>query len=255
MIQNMEKLKISIVTPSYNCGKYIERAIKSVIGQDYDNFEYFIIDGGSTDDTLKIIKRYAKRYPKKIKWVSEPDKGQTDAINKGLRMSTGSWFAWLNADDFYEQNVFSKLADVFREYQNAGVIYGNCHMYYSKKKITLSIPPKCITYRDLINRGSLIYGPASFFNMKALKKVGEFNENLHYWMDYEMYIRISKIKNMQYVNLNIANFRIRKGQKSRIEENRKEMEKEAYTTIRRYNWKFYFIPFLKKIKSYLVRTK
>ena len=165
-------------------------------------------------------------------------------------MSTGDWFAWINADDYYESNAFSSLAEFFKKFSEAGVIYGNCYAYYSKNKIILDVPKNEITYNDLITTGNQIYGPASFFNMKALAKVGEFNEDMKYWMDYEMYVRISKVMNLQYVDLNIANFRVRPHQKSR---DKKELDKEMYTIIKKYNpkWKFYTIFFIKNIKFFL----
>ena len=111
----MKNPKLSIVTPSYNTGEYIEQTIRSVLNQDYNNFEYFVIDGGSTDNTIEILKKYSKdhKYRDKFNFISEPDSGQTNAINKGLKLSTCDWFAWINADDYYEPEVFSKLANSF----------------------------------------------------------------------------------------------------------------------------------------------
>ena len=212
----MKKSKplISIVTPSYNLGKYIEKAIKSVLEQDYDNFEYFVIDGGSEDETIDILKKYSqiKKYKGKFHWISEPDKGQTHAINKGLKRSSGNWFAWINADDYYEPDVFSKLAKVFKKNSNAGVIYGNCYIDYPKQRI-LKKPPQDINYKSLVH-GNQIFGPASFYNLKMIKNIGKFDENLEIWIDYDMFLGIAKIAKLKYININIANFTIRKGQKS-----------------------------------------
>lgn len=252
----MKNPKISIVTPSYNCGKYIEQAILSVINQDYDNFEYFVIDGGSKDNTINILKKYSKKYPQKIKWISEPDKGQTDAINKGLRMCSGGWFIWLNADDFYEPNIFFKLSKAFKKYPNAGIMYGNCYNIKQKQKVALNIPKKNIGF-NFLRKGCCIYGPASFFNMGAIKKLGEFDESLEYWMDYEMYLRIAKVMKLQYVNLNVANFRIRPNQKSKDNKNRKELHKEMYSVIKKYNplWRYYMIFIIKSTKRFLKDLK
>jgi len=241
----MKKLKLSIITPSFNCGKYIEQAILSVLKQDYKNFEYIVIDGGSTDNTLKILKKYSKKYPKKFRYISEPDKGQTDAINKGLRMSTGDWFIWLNADDYYEPNVFSKLANYLRLNNKRGVVYGNCFTVEGNKKI-LSIPPKKVNFYSQKN-GCIIYGPTSFFNMKKLKQVGEFDEKLYLWMDYEMYIRLSKISPFKYIDLDIANFRLRPDQKSRSQGNKSLLEEERNRIIRKYYPIYFFIFILKNI--------
>ncbi len=244
----MKYPKISIITPTFNCGQYIEEAIDSVLNQDYDNIEYFVIDGGSTDNTLELLKKYSEKYPGKFKWISEPDKGQTDAINKGLRMCTGDWFAWLNADDYYEPNILSKVAEYISKNQDAGVIFGNCYAVKNGKKFQLDIPPKSVTFKTL-RGGNQIYGPASFFNMDAIKKVGEFDVDVDYWMDYEMYIRISKIMPLQYINLNIANFRVRPEQKSKTAENASAMHKEAIKIIKTYYNSYYLDRLKMRIKK------
>ena len=213
-----KKHKISIVTPSYNSGKYIRETITSVLSQDFHNFEYFVIDGGSTDNTIEILREFGKdeRYKDIFKWISEKDEGQADAINKGLRMCTGDWFAYINADDFYEPDVFNKLASYMRENMDKGVIYGNQLVIFDgldEKYNMIQIPNDKIDFQSMIY-GNQIYGPASFYNMKALKKVGEFDVTLYHWMDWDMYLRISKIMAMKYVDVNISTFRISKDMKS-----------------------------------------
>ena len=245
----IHKPKISIVTPSYNSGKYIRETIKSVLSQDYNNFEYFVIDGASTDSTVEILKEFEndKKYKDKFRWLSEKDKGQTDAVNKGLRMCTGDWFAFLNADDYYEQGVFSKLAPYMKDNMDKGVIYGNCWNVFDgldSKYNILSIPKESISQKAW-SRGNHIYGPASFYNMKALKKVGEFDITLYHWMDWDMYARIAKIMEMKYVNINITNFRIVKDQKSPMDpalrhtKANKYFMKEAYLVSRKHGGKRY----------------
>ena len=248
----MKNPKISIVTPSFNCGKYIEQTIKSVLNQDYDNFEYFVIDGGSKDNTIGILKKYSKdeKYKNKFHYISEIDKGQTHAINKGLKLSNGDWFAWINADDFYEPNIFSKLSKIFKYNSDAGVIYGNCFDIKYDKKILLNKPIKNIVFK-VLKKGNEIYGPASFFNMIAIRKIGKFNENLKYWMDYDMYIKISKIMKLKYINMNIANFRIRPYQKSKNKKNWEEMQRERYRIRIRYDKKLFFKIFFNKIQEIL----
>lgn len=250
----MKNPKLSIMTPSFNSGDYIEETIKSVLEQDYDNFEYFIIDGGSTDNTLNIIKKYEKKYPDKIKWISKPDNGQTDAINKALRMSSGDWFAWINADDYYESNIFSKLISFLKNHPNAGVVYGNCFEIQLNGKRRLMIPPKRVSNRFLRIYGSKIYGPSSFFNMKSLKKIGEFDEKINYWMDYEMYVRISKYFQLKYVPLNIANFRLLPNQKSKDTNTIKISHRELDKLMRKNNGflMYYMIKIVKKIKKVIL---
>ena len=124
--------KISVVTPSFNQGRFIEDCIKSVLDQNYPNFEHIIVDNCSTDGTLEVLKKYPH-----LKWIFETDKGQSDAINKGFRRSTGDIVAWLNSDDFYCENVFWKIVEIFLKNPQVFWIYGNSYFVDEKgKKIT-----------------------------------------------------------------------------------------------------------------------
>lgn len=123
--------KISIVSPSYNQGIFIEAAIKSVLDQKYPNFEHIIIDGGSTDDTLKILKK----YPHLI-WVSEPDEGQSDAINKGFRLATGKYIGWLNVDDYYLPGTFSSVINAFASDNSIDAVYSNYRIVDARSSIS-----------------------------------------------------------------------------------------------------------------------
>lgn len=115
--------KISVVTPSFNQAQYIEKTIQSVIQQDYPNFEHIVIDGGSTDGTIEILKKYAH-----LKWISEKDRGQSDALNKGLKSADGEIIAWIDSDDWYEQDTFSAVARFFLGNQDKNVVMGDCNL-------------------------------------------------------------------------------------------------------------------------------
>jgi glycosyltransferase involved in cell wall biosynthesis len=114
MSDNSKQIKFSIVTPSYNQGQYLEKAILSVIEQDYPNLEYIIIDGGSTDNSLEIIKKYEKHL---AYWVSEKDRGQSHAINKGFERASGDLFGWLNSDDYFAPDALKTVAEVYHTSQ------------------------------------------------------------------------------------------------------------------------------------------
>ena len=116
---------ISVITPSYNSGKYIEDAVNSVLAQNYPNFEHIIVDGGSTDNTLQILEKYPH-----LKWVSEPDNGQSDAMNKGFGMSSGEIIVYLNADDYFEPDAFSNIVHTFEKNPDADMIVGNLKITY-----------------------------------------------------------------------------------------------------------------------------
>lgn len=180
---------ISIVVPSFNQGEFIEQTINSVLGQCYANLEIIIIDGGSTDQTLDIIKKYASS----IKYyVSEPDNGQAQAINKGFRVATGDILGWLNSDDMYLPCTFLKIADVIGKSKAPKLIYGGCINFLEGKEDTCGyLPPKFeaekLTYLDYIVQ------PSSFWSRSLWEIVGEINESYHYVLDWDWFIRAAKV--------------------------------------------------------------
>ena len=178
--------KISIISPSFNQGKYIEQTIQSVLNQNYPNLEYIIIDGGSTDETVKIIKKYEHKIHY---WVSEPDKGQTDAINKGFAKCTGEIFNWLNSDDYYEPGTFNKLAKLFSDNPNANVICGREWSFHdenpSVKTLNFGSIIKENVYETL--RVGIIDQPCTFFRKKKIDAFFPLNEMLHYVMDRQLW--------------------------------------------------------------------
>ncbi len=176
--------KISIITPSYNQGHYIEETILSIIGQGYANLEYIIIDGGSTDSTLEVIKKYEDRIDY---WVSEKDKGQSDAINKGLKIATGDIVAWLNSDDIYTPGALQAVADAFMANANAGIAYGDVESFFpdGRKEVwTNKFDPA-----DFFGRVS-IHQPGVFWKRDLHNTFGYIDESFYYLMDYDFWARI-----------------------------------------------------------------
>ncbi len=179
----MEYPKITVVTPSYNQGQYIEETILSVLDQNYPNLEYIICDGGSTDQTVEIIKKYESRLKY---WVSEPDQGQSDAINKGLARATGDLFNWLNSDDKLAPNALQKIAEVYHE--KVDIISGH-EIYFSTKHEEER--QGTILYESLeetIFEG-VIYQPSTFWRLETLKQLLPINKQLHYLMDGDIWMR------------------------------------------------------------------
>src|SRR6516165_8828702 len=139
--------KITIVTPSLNQGRFIEETIKSILNQGYPNLEYFVIDGGSTDETMSIIKKYDEHIDF---WTSEPDNGQAAAINKGFAKASGQILAWLNSDDTYESGVFAEVAKMFERHPEADVISGRCRIWSGDARDRLIAPSPLRCFDDFL---------------------------------------------------------------------------------------------------------
>ena len=207
---------ISIVTPSLNQGRYIEETIRSVLLQNYPNIEYIIIDGGSCDNTIKILEKYDKWI---TYWTSEKDKGQSHAINKGLKKCSGKIFNWLNSDDFLESKALYHVATAFMKNESALVVCG-------KEKSILSDYSVSEIHRGTCHKNSLeetfFYGhidqPPTYFKKNCFDSIGYLNENLHYMMDSEWWCRfLCKYGLEGFIKIGdiLTNFRLHRQSKSR----------------------------------------
>lgn len=227
-------MKISIITPSFNQGKYIERTILSVLKQRGDfELEYIIIDGGSTDNTLDVINK----YDNSLSWVSEKDLGQSDAINKGFHMASGELFAWLNSDDTYEENALSEVAERHRKYKFKWC-FGDCRNIDEndqeiRKLITMykMIESKKYSYRRLLSK-DFISQPAVFFTRDVCREIGPLDIKCKYSMDYDYWLRIGKKYEPNYINKFLANFRWHGESKNSA--NYKKAACETYLTAKRH---------------------
>lgn len=179
--------KISVITPSYNQAAYLERTILSVLDQGYPELEYIIIDGGSTDGSVDIIRKYADRL---AYWVSEPDRGQSDAINKGLRMASGDWVAWQNSDDIFYPGTFAALARAANKNPQVDLIIGNMNLIDKQDKVLRDMKYVRPTYRALLAEGMVLTNQAAFWRRSVHQAAGYLDESLHYAFDYEWFIRV-----------------------------------------------------------------
>jgi len=181
--------KITIITPNYNQGQFLEICIKSVLNQDYPDLEYIIIDGGSTDLSLEIIRRYQDRL---AWWVSEKDNGQSHAINKGITRATGVIFNWINADDFLEPDAFRRIAEAYMDAPDACGWVGACRLVEPDGSTRLTVFPNGLNLDHLGNNwnGRVFYQPGCFLSTEAVREVGMLREDLHFCMDYELYVRL-----------------------------------------------------------------
>lgn len=199
--------KVSIVTPSFNQEKYIAETIESVISQDYPDLEYIIIDGASTDNSVEIIKDYADKYPF-IKWVSEKDRGQSHAINKGFKMCVGEIVAWLNSDDTYEPGAIHAQARFLADNPDIDLVYGDAGITDEAGNLKEMFPyAEEFDLQRLININAMIMQPSAFWRRSLFEKIGYLDESLCFTMDWDFWIRAGKAARLKYNPRHIANTR------------------------------------------------
>lgn len=179
--------KISIVTPSYNQAQFIERTILSVLNQNYPNLEYIIIDGGSTDGSVNIIKKY-ERYL--AYWVSEPDEGQSDAINKGFLKSTGEILAWLNSDDTYLPDILIKVEKLFSALPHVDILYGDTYIIDKHDSVLRTLKEVKFSKGALRYWAINLLQPNAFWRKDIFLKVGMLRNKFDYMMDVDLWLRM-----------------------------------------------------------------
>jgi glycosyltransferase involved in cell wall biosynthesis len=202
-------LKFGIVTPSFNQGAFIERTIESVLAQQGDfEVDYLVVDGGSTDETLSVLERYTGR----IRYVSERDRGQSDAINKGFRMTQGDVVAWINSDDTYLPGAFQAVADAIRG--GARWCFGDCRIVDEQDARIRGFVAR---YKSGLARGyslrrllssNFVPQPSTFFRRDLLEEAGPIDESLHYAMDYDLWLRFARLAEPAYLTRELACFRV-----------------------------------------------
>ena len=184
-------MKISIVTPSFNQGQFIADAIESVASQDYPDKEHIIIDAQSTDKTLEVIKSY--EHLPHLKWVSEPDKGQADAINKGFQMASGDLVAWLNADDYYLADTFSKVANIFERNPQTNIVYSDTMLVDKNKKMLRIKKDHPFDDGVLLYYGCYIQSTTTFFSKCIIDTGHLLDISYKTCMDYEYFVRLANL--------------------------------------------------------------
>jgi glycosyltransferase involved in cell wall biosynthesis len=197
---------VSIVTPSFNQARYLEATIQSVLSQDYPRIEYILVDGGSTDGSLEIIKKYSDRL---AWWVSEKDRGQTDAINKGFAHAKGGIFAWINSDDTYEPRAVGQAVRYFLDHPEVGMLYADCN-YINEAGQVIGQFPAAQTDLALLRRGYVhIPQQTMFFRADLWNQIGPLDPSFYFAMDYDLWTRIAARAEMRYLAGQVwANFRI-----------------------------------------------
>jgi hypothetical protein len=191
---------VSIITPSYNQAAYLEQTIQSVLGQAYTNLEYILVDGASDDGSLEIIQRYADRL---AWWVSEPDKGQADAINKGLAHAHGEIVAWLNSDDLYLPGAVEAAVAAFGADPEVVLVYGNMLAVDAQGQTTNRLTYRQLSLEDLLCF-QIIGQPAVFIRRAALEKAGGLDTSFHFLLDHHLWIRLAALGPIRHIDVTWA---------------------------------------------------
>lgn len=202
---------VSVVTPSYNQAPFLEETIASVLDQEYRRIEYIIIDGGSTDGSQDIIRHHAHQL---AHWKSESDLGQTDAINKGFALASGSILAWLNSDDTYNPSAVSEAVAYLQDNPEVGMVYGNAYYIDERGNQVGRYPAKATDYKGLRRGVNTVCQQSMFFRASLWREVGPLDPSFFYAMDYDLWVRIARIAPIAFHDQYWSNFRLHSDSKS-----------------------------------------
>ncbi|MDY6987431.1 MAG: glycosyltransferase family 2 protein [Thermodesulfobacteriota bacterium] len=207
--------QISIVTPSYNQGEFIEETIRSVLLQAYPAVEYIIIDGGSTDESVEIIKKYE---PWLSHWVSEPDRGQSHGINKGLALATGKILAWLNSDDYLLPGALRAVAEAYGKAPDAGGWFGICQRVTRDGGLISVRHPNRLDLEGLADKSqNWVMQPACFFSAEVWKICGPLDTSLSFAMDFDLWLKIAGNRRIEKIDAVLAAARVHEDAKTRAQ--------------------------------------
>jgi GT2 family glycosyltransferase len=206
-----EPLSLSIVTPSYNTAPHLAAAIQSVLDQDWPRVNYIVMDGGSTDGSVDVLKGFSPR----VHWISEKDAGQSDAINRGFARLGGDVLGWLNSDDTYAAGAFRIAMDYLEAHPDVALVYGIANFIDARGELIgpcVHIEP--YTRRRLFHYSDIIVQPAAFFRRSAFDAVGGLDTSLNWGMDYDLWLKIAARFKIAYIPKLLANYRWIAGNKS-----------------------------------------
>lgn len=201
-------MKFSIITPSYAQGQYLRQNIESVLGQRWACIEHIVVDGGSTDETVDVLRSYPH-----LKWVSEKDEGQADALNKGLRMASGDIVGWINSDDYYLADSLKKIAMVFADPTVQWAI-GDIQLLDEASGGFVSMASPAVSWVALQRNPDIVRQQGAFFRREFLLQAGGWNKQFFMVMDFDLWVRLAKRSAPRMLNEQLAVFRIQRNQKS-----------------------------------------
>jgi len=233
---------VSIITPSYKQAKFLEETIRSVIYQDYPHLKYIVIDGGSNDGSAEIIHRYEKHL---AYWISEPDTGQSDAINKGFAQAKGSIYAWLNSDDLLAPSAVRIAVHYLTQNPGIGLVYGD-RLHIDHKGNVVGIN-KCPSHDiNMFRRNFTLPQETVFFRREVFEKVGGINESLKFSMDFDLWCKMGQVTKMYHIPAFTGYFREHEAAKSITFHDSQNI---AYEEYRKEHAKVYYRHFKKRLPS------
>lgn len=249
---------ISVVTPVYNAEKFIKGCILNVIEQNCTQVEHIIVDGKSTDKTVDIIKEYADKY-EHIRWISEKDDGQSDAMNKGIAMAKGEILSFLNVDDYYSPNVLNRVLELFQSLPEPTLLVGNCNMWDKEGNIYAVNKPNNLNYFDLLTSMYINYdiqlpnNPSAYFYHTSLHKdIGLYKVDEDYVLDLDFILRAVKSANTLYVDEDFGNYRYIPNSKTFEDVQRGENHNRVIKLLKDYRNN---LPIHLRIKIFLLEIK
>jgi glycosyltransferase involved in cell wall biosynthesis len=250
----MNQPKVSIITPSYNQGQFIEETILSVLNQSYKNIEYILVDGGSTDDTMKVVEKYRGRIDIVI---HEKDKGQSDAINKGFKLATGELVGWINSDDILYTDCVEKIVDMYRRNNDGSIYYSSkIHWIDEHGELIEERERKIINREDLLNNDYDVIQQGSFYKTEVVKKVGFLNETLNFCMDLDLWLKLLNFgKIYSFDEKALAGFRMWEGTKTTtgeikfLKDIKKTLELHGMTSTSKNNKRLQWYMLKKRVKA------
>jgi glycosyltransferase involved in cell wall biosynthesis len=196
---------VSIIMPSFNQGRFLEASIRSVLEQDYPKIEFIIVDGGSKDESLAIIKKYQDRL---AWWVSEKDKGHADGLNKGFAHAHGEVLAWLNSDDTYMPGAVREAVAFLQDHPQVGMVYAGARLIDDQDQPIGQFSAKQTDYRSLLRGSVHIPQATTFWRADLWRQVGALDLSLYYAFDYDLWVRLAKVSEIHYIPRLWASFRI-----------------------------------------------
>jgi len=229
----MNKPLVSIITPVLNGADYIEESLLSVLNQSYKNTEQIFIDGGSTDGTLEILKKYKKKYPKRIRFISEPDDLAEEAWNKGWKMSRGDILGWLGADDIFVPDAIMTVVKFFNENKEAKFVFGDCLMIDKDGKVFAKYDTQDYDIKKLINGINFIPTTSTFYKREVVDKIGPLDSSMHVG-DLDYWIRVGKVYKVYRMEKILSKFRVHNRSTGGSRKAMEMYSREGFVLNRRY---------------------